>query len=384
MDNFTAMIFLSTLFVLHSVIAFVFLSYVPTNNNRCKINSIRYFQSYFMFASIGYLFDVGRPWLPFELSVFITHLFLISAAYSVVLGISWRYKFHRHIFSWSILLHIALYSFAQLLLSIYFPEEVLYRLMLIYINIPGVFLFALSLFGRFKSDNPTSDKMLKFATLFVVVNVLSIPVFYFGTNTHVMFMNVQLLSQNLVVFVLFSAITFSALYDNMCDYKRNVRIDAVTGLYNRAYFIEQATRFLLAAQRHEFPMSLVLCDIDKFAQIQETLGDVACESAVLATADVIKQATREKDLIAHYGPHEFVILLPLTRVQGASLIAERMRAEIEALTLSFEQHQFSVTASFSVSNIEHHTDINTRLEAAIAALRKAKQSASNQIIQSSD
>ena len=89
---------------------------------------------YFLLASVGYLAYVMRLWLPFNISIVLTNFFVLSSAYCVVLGLLWRYKRNIHFYYFPIVLHVGIYTLTQLLLGILYPDEPMYRLILIYIN----------------------------------------------------------------------------------------------------------------------------------------------------------------------------------------------------------------------------------------------------------
>lgn len=375
---------LIVLFVIQSLVAFSFLYIVPTENDRYRINSLRYFRAYFLLASVGYFAYIMRAWLPFNLSVALTNFFILSSAYCVVLGLLWRYKRSTHFYYFPIVLHVCLYTMLQLILSILYPDEVLYRLILIYINLPAVFLFALSLFNRYKEQNAISDRMLKLTIIITVANILAIPIFYFSTGSENMYLSFLIMSQNLVVFVLFGAIMFSSFMDILSVYQQNATKDNVTGLNNRRSFLEQGGQLLHAAERHDFPMSMIICDIDNLQQIIEEHGYFASDIGLQAISKILIKATRREDLIARFFNQQFILLLPQTRVNGALLIAERMRLEISRTEIEYEQSKFTLTASFGVTHIDHGVDIEKCIKETDVLARQVKDAGGNQVASSSN
>lgn len=379
-DNIVSSGFLTALFVFQCLIAFSFLYLIPNENDRYRINSLRYFRAYFLMASVGYLAYVMRLWLPFNISVVLTNFFVLSSAYCVVLGLLWRYKRNIHFYYFPIVLHVGIYTLTQLILGILYPDEPMYRLILIYINLPAVFLFALSLFNRYKEQSTLSDKVLKLTLFITVVNILAIPIFYLASDTKEIYLSYLMLSQNLVALVLFGAILFSSFADIIAIYKSNATKDPVTGLHNQRSFLEQADQFLHAAERHQFPMTMIVCHIDDMKNLTDKQGYFAGDAALQTVAKLIKKATRKEDLISRFGASEFVLLLPQTRINGALLIAERMRLEISQTLVEYEGDDISLTASLSVRGIDRCIDIGNYIRETDAAARNTKLSGGNRVV----
>ena len=118
---------------------------------------------------------------------------------------------------------------------------------------------------------------------------------------------------------------------------RVARCDALTGLSNRRHFDEVMDAEWRRARRSGSPISLLLLDIDRFKAFNDRYGhpegDVCLGSVAVAVGGV---AQRPGDLTARYGGEEFAVILPNTDEGGASLVAERVRAAIEALALPHE------------------------------------------------
>ena len=151
--------------------------------------------------------------------------------------------------------------------------------------------------------------------------------------------------------------------------EENLRLsitDALTGAFNRRYLMDQLGRELERSQRYQRPMSLLLCDVDHFKNINDTHGHQIGDEVLISFAQSLKQSLRETDWVARYGGEEFVVVLPETTIADASMVAERCRAELAAAPRKVGELAVPITASFGVSGWEPGTP-NTLLDKLIAA-----------------
>jgi len=109
--------------------------------------------------------------------------------------------------------------------------------------------------------------------------------------------------------------------------ERLSRTDDLTGLYNRRQFDEDYHRMFAACQQEkECRMSIILIDLDKFKELNDTWGHKAGDEALQGFGEAVRNSVRqEKDPAYRYGGDEFIILLPDTGQQGARAVAERIR-----------------------------------------------------------
>ncbi len=114
---------------------------------------------------------------------------------------------------------------------------------------------------------------------------------------------------------------------------RETVLDELTGIHNRAYFNRHAPRLFQFAERKGFPMSLLFVDLDRFKAVNDALGHEAGDKVLSAAATRIKDITRKYDVFVRLGGDEFVILAPDTDLDEAEILAERIRRDVEALSL---------------------------------------------------
>jgi diguanylate cyclase (GGDEF)-like protein len=156
--------------------------------------------------------------------------------------------------------------------------------------------------------------------------------------------------------------------------------DALTGLYNRRYILNELENQHKIAKRNERTFSLMIIDIDDFKQINDTFGHPAGDEFLKKFAFVINHSLREQDIPGRVGGEEFLIILPETSIDGAFRLANRIRERIQNTELIYEGSTIKTTISVGVSQYEFNTDSQTLFRLADHALYKAKQSGKNMVV----
>lgn len=156
------------------------------------------------------------------------------------------------------------------------------------------------------------------------------------------------------------------------------RIDDLTQVHNRRYFYEEAEKQLMLAQRYQRPMALLMLDLDHFKQVNDTHGHRAGDDLLIHFAQICRSTIRETDIIGRTGGEEFAILLPETGLDAASLLAERIRSNVESSSLAFNHAILTYTVSVGVA-VRDTEDMNIEkmLSQADKALYAAKKAGRN-------
>lgn len=158
--------------------------------------------------------------------------------------------------------------------------------------------------------------------------------------------------------------------------------DELTQLANRRSFNERLTREISAARRHNHSVALVMADLDRFKNINDTFGHDAGDRVIELFGQLLMGAVRTEDLPARWGGEEFVILLSHADVDGAAKVAERVRTALEqarcpGVTLP-------LTASFGVAALAVGESGDSLVRRADSALRQAKLEGRNRVVIASD
>jgi two-component system cell cycle response regulator len=159
------------------------------------------------------------------------------------------------------------------------------------------------------------------------------------------------------------------------------QVDGLTGLYNRAYFDQRIRDELAAARRYRRTVSLVLADIDHFKRLNDGYGHPFGDRVLERIGGVMAQV-RESDAACRYGGEEIAILLTETPLDGAGVLAEKLRDSIAGLPFEARGQRLSVTASFGVASTENESirDENDLIAAADEALYRAKHLGRNRVV----
>ena len=157
--------------------------------------------------------------------------------------------------------------------------------------------------------------------------------------------------------------------------------DPLTNLNNRRYFFEVAHREMERARRYQSPLSLIMIDIDRFKEVNDTHGHLIGDIVLKHIADRLHAQLREIDVLCRYGGEEFVILLPDTTLEAAYQVAERLRQAITETSIQVEDIEVEVTTSLGVARMGAENDkIDDLVRDADQALYQAKAAGRNQSI----
>jgi len=154
--------------------------------------------------------------------------------------------------------------------------------------------------------------------------------------------------------------------------------DELTGLYNRRHFNESYINLAAISRRHNFPLSLILTDLDKFKQVNDIYGHSTGDEVLKIFASTMQSIVRTEDVVARWGGEEFIILLPHTDSEGAASVAERIRASFAADIL--QGTNLPLTSSFGVVELREKEDSEELINRADKALYRAKDEGRNRVV----
>lgn len=154
--------------------------------------------------------------------------------------------------------------------------------------------------------------------------------------------------------------------------------DDLTKLKNRRYFDQQFERDLMQSKRYNTPLSAFILDIDNFKSINDTYGHQKGDEVLCEFAKIITKTKRDTDWAARYGGEEFFVVLPMTDIVGAQIIAERIRSMVEEKLSDIKNRV--ITTSIGLAQFESdHLDKFTYVEIIDKALYVSKTSGKNKV-----
>ncbi|WP_339382701.1 diguanylate cyclase domain-containing protein [Microcoleus asticus] len=162
-----------------------------------------------------------------------------------------------------------------------------------------------------------------------------------------------------------------------------VNIDGLTQIANRRCFNDRLEREWQRLYREQKPISLLLFDVDYFKRYNDCYGHQMGDDCLFKLAQTVQEVVyRPADLVARYGGEEFGIILPNTDLKGASSVAQRIHAAIQALNIPHKTSDVSdlVTISMGIANLIPISELSSADLIAIAdrALYRAKEQGRNQ------
>jgi diguanylate cyclase (GGDEF)-like protein len=159
------------------------------------------------------------------------------------------------------------------------------------------------------------------------------------------------------------------------------RVDGLTGIDNRPYFIVQAERALEASRKVEQEVCVILCDLDHFKSINDKYGHATGDQVLRQAVDACRNHLRASDLFGRIGGEEFCILLPGCSLADARQRCEQLRAAIATVTTDGDNPNSTVSASFGVAaTASSGYELRQLLAHADAALYRAKYAGRNCVV----
>lgn len=125
--------------------------------------------------------------------------------------------------------------------------------------------------------------------------------------------------------------------------------DELTRLYNRRAFFEFGNPLLSQARRHNYPLALIMMDLDLFKQVNDTFGHDAGDEVLRQVSALLRDRIRKSDIVARMGGEEFALLLPETDADQALEMTERFLNLLKALTVHHQGHAIRPSASFGIT-----------------------------------
>jgi two-component system, cell cycle response regulator len=156
--------------------------------------------------------------------------------------------------------------------------------------------------------------------------------------------------------------------------------DGLTGLYNKRALLDMVETKIAAAARFSRKLSVFTIDLDHFKNVNDTYGHDIGDVVLKGLGGILRKTKRATDVVARFGGEEFVVLCEETDTEGAKLVAERVREELQKTTFHTPKGGLNVTCSIGVATFpEAGRDWETLFKASDEALYISKKSGRNRV-----
>ena len=257
------------------------------------------------------------------------------------------------------------------------------------------------LLNRFLSEVPTK---INFLILFITALLVSFVVSRFGSLkgfilsliilTGGFFITAKYISQDIILdffglalitilsFLIISAVKYASILIENASLRKLAITDGLTELYVFRYFEVRLNKELRTALDKRKELSLVIFDIDKFKNLNDTYGHDAGNEVLKNISSILKDRSRHDDVVSRFGGEEFAVILPHTDIDGAYKYAETIREAIEDFESKWRDKTLKATISAGVTSLLkiEKTTVPDLIRSADQALYKAKSSGRNKVI----
>jgi two-component system cell cycle response regulator len=158
--------------------------------------------------------------------------------------------------------------------------------------------------------------------------------------------------------------------------------DALTGANNREHFDSQLRMELSYARRHNTDLALLLFDVDHFKRVNDTFGHPVGDEVLIEIARAVRRLVRNEDVFARYGGEEFALILRGIDIAGARAAGDRLRAQVEKLTIASDRGPVQVTISVGCASLSTTSEPTTEalVQTADRRLYAAKHGGRNRVV----
>jgi diguanylate cyclase (GGDEF)-like protein len=158
------------------------------------------------------------------------------------------------------------------------------------------------------------------------------------------------------------------------------RIDGMTGLANRRDIMEKIDREATRSQRHKHPFTVLLINVDKFKQVNDTYGYNAGDDVLVEIARVLRGCVRNEDICARWGGEEFLLLLPETGAEASLSVANKVLESVSMTEFKANKPGIRITVSIGICEYDLTQFAQECISRANQALAMAKQGGRNRYI----
>lgn len=185
---------------------------------------------------------------------------------------------------------------------------------------------------------------------------------------------------NLGICAVITALVLLFIHKTIGGYQRRIEklatTDSLTGLPNRQGFNLLYEVIVSDCRRRRTECALLLFDLDRFKNLNDTYGHLVGDAMLRAVADTVRASIRASDMLCRWGGEEFIVLLRDCSRPDARRLAETIRTKIVGIRLAHEGNELQTTASFGIAMVGHETQDHV-LQIADRAMYRAKENGRN-------
>ena len=219
------------------------------------------------------------------------------------------------------------------------------------------------------------------AAVYVTLRIATIQVFPEGVSPPVLHV-----VEGLNMLVPFSALGVMSIYFRFAsiDVERRMEqlamTDALTTLPNRRRMREMLDEQCVRFARNQRSFGVIIGDIDGFKEINDRCGHDCGDHVLRELAALLRTVLRAQDVVARWGGEEFLFLLPDTDMNGAGVVAEKLRGAVERAEVSFAGAPMPVTMTFGVAAFEASATVEECIRRADQAMYSGKERGKNRVV----
>jgi diguanylate cyclase (GGDEF)-like protein len=155
--------------------------------------------------------------------------------------------------------------------------------------------------------------------------------------------------------------------------RQESEIDFLTGVYTRRAFDREIKRVEDGFKRYGEDFSICFIDLDYFKQINDTYGHDAGDMVLAKVGEILKESSRDFDIVARYGGEEFIAILPHIGLIDGVKYAKKLQKVIKTKKFMYKDQQMNITASFGVSQRKQHMKLEDTIKKADQMVYAAKE-----------
>ena len=159
------------------------------------------------------------------------------------------------------------------------------------------------------------------------------------------------------------------------------RIDGLTGIYSRRYYMDKSEAVIEMMKRYQRPASMMMMDLDHFKKINDQYGHHVGDLALIAFTMACRKEIREADIFGRLGGEEFALMLPETPIQSAQVLAERICKATDEIVIPFNDSSIRFTVSIGLVALgQDDLTLDSVIRRADKAMYQAKEKGRNQVV----